>query len=259
VEQTGQQWPGSGTGIPRSSTASLDTAAAESSANHHQFFGHHNGVGVGVGVTPTTGWGVVPGMSMTQQTTAVNMKQKFYTIQRVNGNGGNGKGDGVAGPHKHSLEDSDRVKKNSVQRWLMKNEREKKKTTTTGTQVRDFHSFDFNFFLFLLLHFCFLGISQKSGHTLLNPNWKKCCQTFDLSSIVGRYSSIKPLHASHDRSCRSIRHRYEHYRHVHGLFYISGNYIFSFNCLQCLHSPKHFSPHFKVFLLPLYPALALVL
>jgi len=46
--------------------------------------------------------------------------KKFYTLQRVNGNGGNGKGDGVAGPHKHSLEESDRVKKNSVLRWLAK-------------------------------------------------------------------------------------------------------------------------------------------
>ncbi|KAI9788761.1 MAG: hypothetical protein M1833_002890 [Piccolia ochrophora] len=53
---------------------------------------------------------------------------KYYTIQRVNGNGGNGKSDGVAGPHKHTLEDSDRVKKNSVQRYVMKAEKNKKKT-----------------------------------------------------------------------------------------------------------------------------------
>jgi len=53
---------------------------------------------------------------------------KYYTIQRVNGNGGNGKSDGVAGPHKHTLEESDRVKKNSVIRWMAKNEKDKKKT-----------------------------------------------------------------------------------------------------------------------------------
>lgn len=52
---------------------------------------------------------------------------KYYTIQRVNGNGGNGKADGVAGPHKHTLEDSDKVKKNSVLRWMLKNEKEKKR------------------------------------------------------------------------------------------------------------------------------------
>lgn len=65
--------------------------------------------------------------------------QRYYTIQRVNGNGGNGKGDGVAGPHKHGLEESDKVKKNSVQRYLMKREKEEKKT-----QVR--------YFSFLVLH-----------------------------------------------------------------------------------------------------------
>jgi hypothetical protein len=54
--------------------------------------------------------------------------QRYYTIQRVNGNGGNGKSDGVAGPHKHGLLQSDRVKKNSVQRFLMKKDKEEKKT-----------------------------------------------------------------------------------------------------------------------------------
>ena len=55
-------------------------------------------------------------------------EEKYYTIQRVNGNGGNGKGDGVAGPHKHTLEESDRVKKNTIQRNLLKEEKEKKKS-----------------------------------------------------------------------------------------------------------------------------------
>jgi hypothetical protein len=54
--------------------------------------------------------------------------RKYYTFQRVNGNGGNGKGDGVAGPHKHTLEESDRVKKNSVLRWLAKCEKDSKKS-----------------------------------------------------------------------------------------------------------------------------------
>lgn len=58
---------------------------------------------------------------------AVVAPKKFYTIQRVNGNGGNGKGDGVAGPHKHTLEESDKVKKNSVIRWMLKSERDKKR------------------------------------------------------------------------------------------------------------------------------------
>jgi uncharacterized protein affecting Mg2+/Co2+ transport len=46
--------------------------------------------------------------------------QRLWTIQRVNRNGGNGKGDGVAGPHKHTLERSDEIKKNSVQRLVAK-------------------------------------------------------------------------------------------------------------------------------------------
>ncbi|RAL63787.1 hypothetical protein DID88_003432 [Monilinia fructigena] len=57
--------------------------------------------------------------------------QRYYTIQRVNGNGGNGKGDGVAGPHKHDLAKSDEIKKNSIQRFLQKREKEDKKTQKT--------------------------------------------------------------------------------------------------------------------------------
>ncbi|KAI9735140.1 MAG: hypothetical protein M1834_001728 [Cirrosporium novae-zelandiae] len=63
---------------------------------------------------------------------------RYYTIQRVNGNGANGKADGTAGPHKHTLDESDRVKKNSVQRHFMKEEKEKRKT-----QVRDILVFGF--------------------------------------------------------------------------------------------------------------------
>ena len=53
---------------------------------------------------------------------------RFYTIQRVNGNGANGKTDGVTGVHQHSLADSDRVKKNSIQRYFLKEEKVKKKS-----------------------------------------------------------------------------------------------------------------------------------
>lgn len=52
---------------------------------------------------------------------------RYYTVQRVNGNGGNGK-DGTAGPHKHTLQESDRVKKNSIARHFLKIEKVKKKT-----------------------------------------------------------------------------------------------------------------------------------
>ena len=67
--------------------------------------------------------------------------QRYYTIQRVNGNGGNGKGDGVAGPHKHTLETSDKVKKNTVQRFLVKRDKEEKKTQVSHSLLSYLHSF----------------------------------------------------------------------------------------------------------------------
>jgi glutathione S-transferase len=53
--------------------------------------------------------------------------QKIFIIQRVNGNGGNGKTDGIEGGHRHTLEDSDKVKKNSVHRYLLKKTKDEKK------------------------------------------------------------------------------------------------------------------------------------
>lgn len=108
TEQTGQQPPGG------THNLSLDN-----SGNGAQFFGQHAG--------DAGTWGM-PSLTIGQTAAANTQSKRFYTIQRVNGNGGNGKGDGVAGPHKHTLDESDRVKKNSVQRWLAKHEREKKKT-----------------------------------------------------------------------------------------------------------------------------------
>ncbi|RLM00435.1 hypothetical protein CFD26_103205 [Aspergillus turcosus] len=61
--------------------------------------------------------------------------ERFFTIQRVNGNGANGKNDGVGGGHRHTLDESDRVKKNSVQRYLLKEAKEKKKAVTTRTMA----------------------------------------------------------------------------------------------------------------------------
>ncbi|KAH9908672.1 hypothetical protein F4778DRAFT_718129 [Xylariomycetidae sp. FL2044] len=60
--------------------------------------------------------------------------EKYWTIQRVNGNGGNGKGDGVAGPHKHTLAKSDEIKKSTVQRYLAAQEKGAKKTQQKPVQ-----------------------------------------------------------------------------------------------------------------------------
>ncbi|MCJ1273780.1 hypothetical protein MMC21_001573 [Puttea exsequens] len=57
---------------------------------------------------------------------------RYYTIQKVNGNGANGKGpDGVAGGHRHTLEDSDKLKKSSIHRHFLKEEKEKRKSSKT--------------------------------------------------------------------------------------------------------------------------------
>lgn len=75
--------------------------------------------------------------------------QKYYTIQRVNGNGGNGKTDGIGGGHRHTLEDSDRVKKNSVQRYMLKEAKEKKKSAVSSV----LHCVIFFTFYFILFFF----------------------------------------------------------------------------------------------------------
>ena len=56
---------------------------------------------------------------------------KYYTIQRVNGSAGDGKSDNAPEAHRHTLEESDRVKKNSVARWMVKREKENKKANVS--------------------------------------------------------------------------------------------------------------------------------
>ncbi|KAI9847546.1 MAG: hypothetical protein M1838_000845, partial [Thelocarpon superellum] len=86
----------------------------------------------GAPLQPAQPFGMMtPNASFAVDNAPAAAQQRYYTIQRVNGNGGNGKGDGVAGPHKHSLADSDRVKKNSVQRYTIREEKEKKKSEKT--------------------------------------------------------------------------------------------------------------------------------
>lgn len=94
--------------------------------------------------------------------------KKYYTFQRVNGNGGNGKGDGVAGPHKHTLEESDRVKKNIVMRTLAKNEKEVKKTQVSLTQLRLCTSSFVLSFLLVWRHVC---MSELDYDIILMIRW----------------------------------------------------------------------------------------
>ena len=54
---------------------------------------------------------------------------RYFTVQRVSGGNANDEDGNEEHVHKHSLEDSDRIKKNSVQRWLLKEEKDKKRQT----------------------------------------------------------------------------------------------------------------------------------
>lgn len=91
--------------------------------------GHSEGVIMGQASIVSkgqVGWGM-HGVGAVMHSPAAGPPRKIYTLERVNGKGGNGRGDGVPGPHRHTLEESDAVKKNSVVRWLLKNELERKK------------------------------------------------------------------------------------------------------------------------------------
>lgn len=65
---------------------------------------------------------------------------RYFTIQRVNGNGANGKNDGCPGGHRHTLEESDRVKKNSVQRHFLKETKERKKAAAVCLHNSSFYT-----------------------------------------------------------------------------------------------------------------------
>lgn len=66
---------------------------------------------------------------------------RYYTIQRVNGNGANGKGDGTAGAHKHTIEESDKVKKSSLRRHFLKEEKEIRKSMVSDQFLRSHGNF----------------------------------------------------------------------------------------------------------------------
>ncbi|UNI15187.1 Glutathione transferase [Purpureocillium takamizusanense] len=84
-------------------------------------------VATGTAATLTAGAGAGAAAGAATVALVVPEGQRFWAIQRVNGNGGNGKGDGIAGPHRHTLQRSDEIKRNSVQRWLADRDKEVKK------------------------------------------------------------------------------------------------------------------------------------
>jgi glutathione S-transferase len=63
-----------------------------------------------------------PGQQAAARRPTFDPNQKWFSVQRINGVGANGKLEGEVAHHKHTLEDSDRIKKNSVIRHFMSNE-----------------------------------------------------------------------------------------------------------------------------------------
>ncbi|KUL91246.1 hypothetical protein ZTR_01761 [Talaromyces verruculosus] len=131
--------------IPHHQRSTVDSAL--SSDNHHTTNATAATVFFPKGSDPARGnSGTQPfGMSTSNPALSENPSaaagngQKLYTIQRVNGNGGNGKTDGIGGGHRHTLEDSDRVKKNSVHRYLLKKAKDEKKVVVQQTQPKTYH------------------------------------------------------------------------------------------------------------------------
>lgn len=76
-------------------------------------------------------------ISATRHETPGSNGARFYAIQRVNGNGQNGKGDGTAATHQHSIDESDRIKKSSVYRHFLKEEKESRRSQVSSTCLRN--------------------------------------------------------------------------------------------------------------------------
>lgn len=107
----------------------------------------------------------------------VSTGQRFWTIQRVNGNGGNGKGDGVAGPHRHTLERSDEIKKSSVQRFVALRDKKAKKP----------------------------HVSEKRDK--MAPLWNRMSLLIDLVHIYRRHHLRRRVPALHKRQSGCIARR----------------------------------------------------
>jgi hypothetical protein len=157
-----EYFPGAG----RQMGEELSGGGIETTANHNLLPADLSG-----GMIPQHGPGRVFGMLGSNDGGPVGVPgsdgRRYYTIQRVNGNGGNGKFDGTAGPHKHSLEESDRVKKNSVLRRLLMEEKANKKSQVSksppseigaaGASKRDFNARYENA---SSLHYCIIAPSH---------------------------------------------------------------------------------------------------
>lgn len=53
---------------------------------------------------------------------------RFYAMERLNGNGKTGRSDDTEGMHQHTLDESDRIKKSSVNRHFLKEAKESRRS-----------------------------------------------------------------------------------------------------------------------------------
>jgi glutathione S-transferase len=108
----------------------MDNQAGSGRRHHHHH--HHHAVDPS---SPSQPFGILAPTSNLPPNHPGANGARYYTIQRINGAGGGEKssdapnaGSPPSCGHKHSLEESDRVKKNTVQRYLLKAAKEAKKS-----------------------------------------------------------------------------------------------------------------------------------
>jgi glutathione S-transferase len=111
--------------------------------------------------------------------------RRYFTIQRVNGNGLNGKDDGVPGGHTHTLEESDQVKKDSVQRYLLKKQGKGRKKVSSSPPQKDPRLRHYQQFL----HHRLLVLHHR-------PSWLMYYQ----SSLVNVFFTTGSNHVHHKQS-----------------------------------------------------------
>lgn len=137
--------------------------------------------------------------------------RRLWTIQRVNGNGTNGVGDGKLAAHKHDLERSDEIKKNSVQRWVAAKEKGVKKvrkpsewkSTGNAAVTARKHAKESDLKLYAS---CFWYVPFLFFSSAQNRNFRKAFANATLLAPFPRgYGSHWRQRVSHTSTARQIR------------------------------------------------------
>ena len=129
---------------------------------------------------------------------------RFYTIQRVNGTGANAK-ESEAGGHRHSLEESDRIKKNSIIRSMTTGEKVKRTTKPPVRTISKYQS------ICAMLHtlvtiFC-AGVWDLHLSSFIATSFQHrlaahlSTQLFHVSNIPGKIDTIRSSSYIQTSSC----------------------------------------------------------